>query len=103
MDIEYRIVGMNGNIPFDEPAEKPYFPPMEFLEYVTDDSENVCGIKYLIDLGRGYGFDNGKEEITIKLSEEISFTHEYTDTSDGTWNTDSYRVVVRLAVRLIEE
>ena len=96
MNKEYRIVGSCGKMPFDEPAERPYWPPMRFLEYVKDDSECICGAKYLIDLGHGYGFDNGKQEMIIKLNEEVSFEHEYTDTSEGTWDNDSYLVVVRL-------
>ena len=67
-----------------------------FGEYLVDDAKQVCGAKYLADLGHGYGFDNGKKEISVLLFEEFSFDHWYTDTSEGTWNTDCYRIVVRL-------
>ena len=99
MKKEYRLVGMYGNIPFDEPAEKPYGPPMKFIEYVMDNQENICGAKFVIDLGHGYGFDNGEKIVAINLNEEFKFEHEYTDISDGTWDNNSYCVVVRFIAK----
>lgn len=96
MEKELRIVGTCGNLPFDNPAASRYHPPMRFLEYVTDDSGQICGAKYEIDLGHGYGFDNGTEVVVINIGEEIRFEHGYTDVSDGKWDYDSFQVVVRL-------
>ncbi len=96
MKKEYRIVGTSGDIPFDDPAEKPYGPPMQFLEYVMDDSGNICGAKFVIDLGYGYGFSYGEEVITIGINEEFTFEHAYTEMLYGTWDNGSDYVVVRL-------
>ncbi len=96
MDKELRIVGICGNIPIDCPAKDPFVAPMQFLEYIMGDSGQICGAKYRIDLGHGYGFDNGTQVISINIDEEYKFEHRYTDTSDGTWEDGSYRVVVRL-------
>ena len=93
---EFRIIGLCGNRPFDYCAENPILLPMYFLEYVSDESGCICGAKYIIDFGHGYGFDNGRQVVDINIDEEFAFEHEYTDTSDGTWENDSYRVKVRL-------
>ena len=99
MEKEYRIVGKHGKLSFDRPAEDPHWLPMRFLEYEKDPQGNVCGGRYLIDLGHGYGFNHGEETVTIALDEEISFEHEYTDTSDGTWENESCSVTVRFVAK----
>lgn len=94
MSNEYRIVGVCGKSSFDYPAEEPRYLPMKFLEYITDSAGCICGASYEIDFGHGYGFDNGIQAVELRIGEEFTFEHEYTDTSDGTWENDSYRVKV---------
>ena len=96
MEKEFGIVGRCGKASFDHHAENPRLLPMTFLEYIMDDAGCICGARYVIDLGHGYGFDNGTQVVDLRVGEEFKFEHEYTDTSDGTWDNDSYRVAVRL-------
>lgn len=92
----FRIVGKFGDIPFDEPAENPSFGQIKFVEYVADDAGNLYGARFMLDLGHGYGFNNGKQEATLNLDEAIDFDHEFTDTSDGMWHNSSIHVSFRL-------
>lgn len=69
---------------------------MQFIGFVYNEFDEITGAKYLADEGHGYGFNYGYKEIIVSLDEKVSFTHSYTDTSDGTWDNGSYTVSVRL-------
>lgn len=97
MEKKFKLVGIVGNIPVSEYVEDNlYYLPMRFIEYVKDESGNICGAKFLADEGHGYGFNYGEKEVILHSNEEFQFVHSYTDTSDGTWDNDSFTVKVRL-------
>lgn len=99
MEKNYKVVGKAGNLVIDEPAEGKnlrIFAHMRFAEYVKNETGTVCGVKFLIDEGHGYGFDYGERFVTLHPDEELQFEHSYTDISDGTWDDGSFTVRVRL-------
>ncbi len=67
-----------------------------FVEYSRDENGEIDGAVISCDLGYGYSFDDGKETVTLHPYESHSFFHSYTDTSDGTWDDDSYCVTITL-------
>ncbi len=99
MEKRYRVMGTAGNLVLDEPVESKWlhiFAHMRFVDYVKDETGTVCGGKFLIDEGHGYGFDYGERFVTLRPGEELQFEHNYTDTSEGTWDDGSLTVKVRL-------
>lgn len=99
MEKEYRVVGTTGNLVIDEPVEGKMlhvFAHMRFVEYVKDENGTVCGVKFLIDEGHGYGFDYGEKMVTLHIGEDFQFKHYYTDTSEGTWDDGSITVKIHV-------
>ena len=99
MEKNCKVVGKAGNLVMNEPAEgknPDIFAHMRFVEYVKNETGTVCGVKFPIDEGHGYGFDYGERFVTLHPGEELQFEHSYTDTSDGTWDDGSFTVTVRL-------
>ncbi len=93
---KYRLIGEAG-MPFDFPPEGPlWWAKMAFVDYLRDEAGQVCGVKLTAELGRGYGFNYGWQEFTLRPGEEFQFYHHYTDTTDGTWENDFFPVTVRL-------
>ena len=102
---KYKIVGERGNIPFEiSPDEinhfietRCYTSEIKLTEYLFDKLGNICGVKGLVDLGHGYGFNNGWKEFEIKLGETYSFIHEYTSIDGPSdWSKDSFKVTMQL-------
>lgn len=103
--MKYKIIGMEGNIPFETSAKELdeyitqhcYTGEIQWLEYLLDESGKVCGLKGLADLGHGYGFDNGREEFTIRVGETYTFTHDFTSVDGPSdWSDDSFKVTIQL-------
>ena len=71
MEEDFRIVGFRGDIPFDEPANKPLWPPLDFLEFVKDENGCISGATFLIHFGKEYGFGNGTKKSPLNAMKNL--------------------------------
>jgi len=68
----------------------------DFCAYTRNENGCINGAVISCDRGHGYGFDDGEETVALHPYETHSFIHSYTDTSDGTWEDDSFSVTLTL-------
>lgn len=76
------------------PNDRSFF--MDFKEFVRNEEGEVTGVTYRANLGYGYSFDYGYEDVTAELGKWTSFGHSLSDTSGGSWDDETIWVDFRV-------
>ncbi len=101
----FQIIVKRGDIPFTISAgeidrcirEHCCSGEIRWTEYLYDEAGDVCGLRGSADLGRGYGFNYGWREFTIKMGETYSFTSSFTSIDGPSdWSEDSFEVTLKM-------
>lgn len=65
------------------PPDNLWLAKLFFSAWEQDEDGSITGMRVLCDLGHGYGFDNGTKPAVLRVGEEVTFTYEYTSTTEG--------------------